>query len=214
MLIPLIGLLAAGTGFSQKPKTIELYLGLSQGIAMSSVGFNPNEKTHLLPGYYGGLNIVYKSQPIVGVKLEVNYVQKGWESVLDSSQSYSRTLNYIEIPFTTHIMLSKRNSRFLIDIGPYVGYLRSESEKINISGAVRDYFGHQLDRKLDFGYCLAFTYQYKTPLGRFGIEARYSNSLTNLFIPSDEFIYYSTKNQVLSARIAYTVNIISRQTKN
>jgi len=195
-------------GYGQHNKTVELYLGVSQGMSFSRMDFDPNERMLLLPGYYGGLFIIYKSQPVVGVKLEFNIVQKGWESALDSSQQYSRTLNYIEVPFTTHIMLGKKKSRFYIDFGPYAGYLNKESEKMTIHTTEKDYLNHPIDRKFDFGYCLAAAYQYTILGGKAGFELRYSNSLTNSFVPSAEFEYYSSRNQLFSVRFVYTVKIL------
>jgi len=158
-------------------------------------------------GYTGGIMFVYTSEPGIGIRLEFNFIQKGWKINPDSTEKYLRRLNYFEIPFMTHIIIGKSKSRLLIDLGPYGSYLNSEEEKTNITGDSLDYVGYLVNRKFDFGYCLGIGYEYRTKIGYFGIEARYYNSLSNIFIPSAEIQYFSSRNQVLSFGIKYSVRI-------
>ncbi len=169
--------------------------------------FKDNRKLSLYPGYTGGIMFIYTSDPHVGIRLEFNYIQKGWKIVPDSTERYSRRLSYFEVPFMTHIIIGKSKSRLLIDLGPYGSYLNFEEEKSNIPVDSLEYAGYQSDRKFDFGYCLGVGYEYVTRIGHFGIEARYYNSLTNIFIPSSEIKYFSSRHQVLSIGLKYSVSI-------
>ena len=169
--------------------------------------FGIKTKQAFYQGCTGGLMFVYTSGPGIGIRLDFNYIQKGWKIDPDSSEKYSRRLNYFEVPFMTHIIIGKSKSRLIIDLGPYGSYLGSENEKTNITNDSLDYVGYPSNRDFDFGYCAGIGYEYSTKIGYFGIEARYYNSLTNIFIPSSEIQYFSSRNQVLTIGIKYTVRI-------
>ncbi len=169
--------------------------------------FGVKRKQALYPGYAGGIMFVYTSGPGIGVRLELNYIQKGWKIEPDSTENYSRRLDYFEVPFMTHIVIGKSKSKLLIDLGPYGAYLNSEQEKTNITNDSLGFAGYPSDRKIDFGYCLGIGFEYSTKIGSFGIEARYYNSLTNIFIPSTEIQYFSSRNQVLTIGMKYSIRI-------
>ena len=170
--------------------------------------FGVTVKQEINPGYCGGFFFTYLSGPKVGVKLEFNYADKGWKIAPDSTETYSRKLKYYEIPFLTHIIIGKKQSRLIIDLGPYVSYLNSEGENTNIIDTIPEYIGYQANKKFEFGYCVGAGYQYSTKYGNFGIDVRYYNSLTNIFTPSSEIHYFASRNQVLSLNIKYSIQIL------
>ncbi len=151
---------------------------------------------------------VYASEPLVGIMLEFNYIQKGWKILPDSSERYSRRISYYELPFMTHIVIGKSKSKLIINLGPYASYLNTEDEKTNISNDSLKFVGYPADRKFDFGYCLGIGYEYRTKVGIFGIETRYYNSLTNIFIRSTEIPYFASRNQTLTIGVKYSIRII------
>ena len=199
----------AGYCFCQIKGNSEGFIGTTHGISFSQMDFGKGKriKQALNPGYSGGIIFVYTSEPGVGIRLELNYIQKGWKILPDSSERYSRRLNYFEVPFMTHIIIGKSKSKLLINLGPYGSYLNTEEERTNITNDSLDFVGYPANRKFDFGYCLGVGYEYRTRIGYFGIEARYYNSLTNIFIPSSEIQYFSSRNQVLTIGIKYSVRI-------
>ena len=192
---------------AQKKGTSEFYIGTSHGLSLSMLNFGvkTNELVHV--GYNGGIFLTYLSNRTVGVQLEFNYAQKGWKINPDSTENYNRDLNYYEFPFTTHIIIGKKKSKFVIDLGPYGSYLKSEIEKTNMADSVADYVGYRVSRNFEFGYCLGIGYQYITKFGNFGLDARYYNSLTNIFIPSADLRYFSSRNQVLCINVKYSLRL-------
>lgn len=184
-----------------------VFIGVTQGMSFSQLDFGVKINQSLHSGYNGGFLFTYLSGPRIGIQLEFNYAQKGWKIMPDSTEHYSRKLNYIEIPFLTHIIVGKKKSKLIIDLGPYGSFLRSESEKTNMADTTFEYIGYNVNRNFDFGYCLGAGYQYSTKIGDFGIDARYYNSLTNIFIPSSEIHYFSSRNQVLCISIKYCIKI-------
>jgi hypothetical protein len=197
----------SGYGYCQNKSNPAGYVGVTQATTFSRIDFGKKTKQDLFPGYAGGIMFVYTSGPGIGIRLDFNYIQKGWKIHPDSTEKYSRRLRYFEVPFMTHIIIGKSKSKLIIDLGPYGSYLNSEEEKTNIKDDSLDYVGFHTNRKFDFGYCLGAGYEYGTKIGYFSIEARYYNSLTNIFMPSSEFQYFSSRNQVLSIGIRYTVRI-------
>lgn len=60
-----------------------------------------------------GVTMRYMSEKyfkmMCGVQMEINYSQRGWDEKIedDSGNSYSRTMNYLEIPFMAHLAFGK-----------------------------------------------------------------------------------------------------------
>jgi hypothetical protein len=201
--------IVSGYCFCQTKGNSEGFIGTIHGISFSQIDFGKGKRIRqaLYPGYSGGIMFVYNSEPGVGINLELNYIQKGWKIVPDSSEKYSRRLNYFEVPFMTHIIIGKSRSKLIINLGPYCSYLSKETENTNINKDSLDYAGYPADRNFDFGYCLGVGYEYVNKIGHFGIEARYYNSLTNIFISSSEMRYNASRNQVLTINLKYSVQI-------
>ncbi len=193
--------------YSQKNGPSEFYFGTTQGMSLSMLNFGVKVNQSFHTGYNGGIFFTYLSGPKIGVQLEFNYAQKGWKINPDSTESYSRDLNYYEIPFLTHIVIGKKKSKLIIDLGPYGSFLKSEKEKTNITDSIPEYNGYKVNKKFEFGYCFGVGYQYATRFGNFGFDARYYNSLTNIFIPSAEIHYFSSRNQVLCINIKYSIKL-------
>ena len=92
---------------------------------MSSVSFNPKIKLNTLNTMSMGVTMRYMSEKyfkmMCGVQMEINYSQRGWDEKIedDSGNSYSRTMNYLEIPFMAHLAFGKdRGLQFFIHAGP------------------------------------------------------------------------------------------------
>ncbi len=99
---------------SEKP---EIYFGTTQGISASMINFSPSVNQGMLLGYNGGLIFRHITEKNVGLQVELNFFQHGWK---ETDSIYSRRLNYIELPFMTHIYFGNK-SRFFFNIGPNYG---------------------------------------------------------------------------------------------
>lgn len=107
----------------------DFYSGITGGLNASNMIFAPTitQKTHW--GYDAG--IIFRADVIsfAGLWLEVDYSSRGWTEKNEDHPDlkYSRTLNYINIPFMTHFRIGKKALKFTIDVGPHFGYFISES---------------------------------------------------------------------------------------
>ena len=113
-------------------------VGVNGGINLNSVSFSPSIKQKNLMGINGGVTARYISEKyfsmICGAQIELNFSQHGWDEYYEDypTLSYTRTMNYVEIPFLAHLAFGKdRGLQFFIHAGPQIGFLLGDSEKID-----------------------------------------------------------------------------------
>lgn len=198
-------------------------IGANAGAVLSSVGFDPDvsQKQHL--GFTGGFSWRYTSEKyfstICSIAGEVNFASIGWkEDILDlndnpvinangNQESYSRTLNYVQIPVFAHLAWGKENQgfNFFIQAGPQIGFLISEKTDKNYdtpnldagtgrSNTIVEQEGKEVEHKFDYGIAAGAGLEYANRhMGRFLIEARYYYGLGNIY-GSSKRDYFSKSN--------------------
>lgn len=108
-----------------------VYIGTHGGVDFSRVSFTPSVTQSFVVGGNAGLNFRYIEENHFGFIVEVNWLQRGWkEDFEDLPYEYSRTTNYIQVPFLAHIYFGRRG-RFFINAGPSVSFFVGESTKSN-----------------------------------------------------------------------------------
>lgn len=189
-------------------KPVALF-GIRQGVNFSFVDFSPTVNYNLLPGYNGGLVFKYTNEKFFALQIELNYSQKGWEENLDTiSNSYSRRLDYIELPFMTHIYLGNRNLKYFLNLGTSVAYLISEKESVKIGNElyVREYYTKTIENKFDFNIVGELGLTYNSNFGVFQFGARYYYTLTDIFEYTSESVYDLSRNQVINLSLTYFIS--------
>ena len=199
----------------------ELYLGAGGGSLFSKVDFVPGVPTRSKQGVYGGISAKYISEKNLGIVLEVNYAQRGWEEKFDESSdfSYSRTLNYVEIPFMTHIYVGGR-TRFILNLGPQISMLIGDNQKMSQAlvddlDARREedpeapigmqYEGVYKLKKIDYGLLGGIGMEIKTGIGDFDLEGRYYFGLGDIFTSrrSDDAYFSRSASRVFWVKLTY-----------
>ncbi|MEE4196139.1 MAG: porin family protein [Bacteroidales bacterium] len=181
-------------------------LGIKQGINYSSVYFSPAITQGIKLGYQGGFVFKYCNEKSLALQVELNFSQKGWVEDLDTvSNSYQRNLDYIELPFLTHIYFGKQKVKFFVNLGPSVGYLIRDNIKSEINNEffVRDYYEQEIDNKFDFNVLGELGLILNTGIGEFQAGFRYAFTLTNFFKYTSESIFENSQNQVISFSVTY-----------
>ena len=194
-----------------------LSLGFNGGYIMSNVGFDPSVSQNNHGGITGGLSFRYTCEKyfntICSVYAEVNYASLGWkEKIVDikdaavidpetkKQQQYSRTVNYIQIPFLAHLAWGKeeKGMQFFVNAGPQIGLYLSESTKSNFnvsneitrikagtsqrSNTIWAQDTMSVENKLDYGIAAGVGMEYVTShAGRFLLESRYYYGMGNIF---------------------------------
>ena len=205
---------ALGNSLAQDGKfKRELDVGASFGMNFSSVSFSPKVDQKMLQAYNGGLILRWITEKHLGLQAEVNFTQQGWEEEFEEQPQYqySRTINFIEIPFLTHIYFGSDRFRFFVNLGPKIGYALGESTSSNLDGAEPNKNNEQhnlkVQKKFDWGLCGGPGIELRTGIGHFILEGRYYYALGDLMnsTKSDPFAKSSIQN--ISAKVAYLFRV-------
>ncbi len=188
----------------------ETNIGVKLGGNISRAGFDPVISQRLYYGFTGGLVFKHISEENLGIQIELNYMQAGWEENLDSTNSYERRLNYIQLPFMTHLIIGKRKTKFILHFGPYLSYLINESAKINIinESEEKEYYKVKVTNRVEFGLCLGLGFDHYTSIGIFQFECRYNFGLSNIFKNSTETPFTYSRNTTLELTALYSIDYV------
>ncbi len=180
--------------------------GIKQGINYSSVLFSPGIKQGIKLGYNGGFLFKYKNESFFALQVELNYSEKGWLEEFDTiPNAYQRNLNYIELPFMTHVYFGKRALQFYVNLGSSVGYLVDEKEikEINNELYAREYYEAVIENKFDFNVLAELGITLDTKIGEFQAGFRYAMTLTDIFKYTSDSFFEESQNQVISFSLGY-----------
>jgi len=186
----------------------ETNIGIKIGGITSRVVFDPSIAQNIDFNIIGGFVFRHISEKSLGIQVELNYLQAGWNESLDSANTYQRQLNYIQLPIMTHINLGTGKTRIIVNIGSYLSFLISEKEKINIidEEEEKDYYRSKIKNKVQFGFCMGLGVSRHTTLGIFHVESRVNFSLSNIFEDTPETPFNSSRNQIAELALYYLID--------
>jgi len=205
----------------------ELDIGFNGGLNLNTVSFTPSIKQNMQKGFVGGFTARYICEKyfamICSIQTEVNFSQRGWNEKIDatvSKDTYSRTMNYIEVPFMAHLAFGKEDKGFqgFINIGPQVAYLISEqehkswSDDTDISTLTRtngvNYQYIPAQNKFDYGLVGGGGIEIKNKAGNFLLEGRYYFGLSDFFtLGQGSREFQRSANTTISVRLSYLIRI-------
>lgn len=202
----------------------QLYLGLGGGGASVKMDFVPHLPQELKIGYQGGVAAKYISEKNLGLIVELNYSQRGWaeeyeidpDSELDLDYSYSRNLNYLEIPFLTHLYFGKR-FRFIFNLGPQISLLLNDKQIIGETLADNEsllansvqYSPITEMRRFDYGLLGGVGVELNLGIGTFDLEGRYYFGLGDLFENrrSENAFFARSAHRIIEAKLTYYIKV-------
>ncbi len=181
----------------------EIYIGTSHGVIGSMVMFKPAVSQSYLLGYNGGFVFRYISEKNVGMQAELNYSQRGWSE----NSNYERQLNYIELPFLTHLYFGNK-TRFFFNIGPKISYLISEKVLVNNTvNSTQTQHITAVENPFDYGLCAGLGLMFKIKKNVLQLDTRANYSLTDVF-SNRKVDYFDTSNNVnLSVNLAWMLQL-------
>lgn len=113
-------------------------VGAKGGVSISRTFFNPNVPQGMKIGGVAGFTFRYIEEKYFGLVAELNFEQRGWtENFEDAPYSYSRTINYLQLPVLAHIYFGNEKARFFVNLGPEIGLFIGESTSANFD--IHDY---------------------------------------------------------------------------
>jgi hypothetical protein len=162
----------------------------------------------------GGISTRYISENHFGFQIDLNYFESGWKEQEQSSAgtseafSYTRNLNFIEVPFLMHMYTTAQSTRFFVNIGPKFSYLLSENEKLmdnNPTSTTYTYLEHGklVERPFQYGLLGGVGLEVHLKRSVLGIEGRYCYSLSNLFNDAVDDDFNTSNLQAVSLNLYY-----------
>lgn len=201
-------------------------IGVHGGYNMTFVDFasdSANNERGINTQFYG-IIINFLNIQHLGIQLEINMSQRGWQEGHDSILYYKRKMEYLEIPLLTHIALGKRVLRYTFDLGPYIAFHRnftedfesqtSNSNNILIPDEHKDLYGKEIDNKFDYGFMIGTGFGINTVLGQFLVHVRYCQGLSHIMDQFPDTKYYGSQMKSYYAGISYTYNIALTKNKH
>ncbi len=209
------------TANSQNTFKKELSVGGSFGMGVSSVSFTPRVQTNQLLGVHLGFTGRWITEKNLGLILELNFAQEGWDEKFDMQTNeagelvdhqYTRRINYIDIPFLTHIYFGGKRLRFFINLGPKIGYAISENTTENVgdlmpppnnseANTAQRYI--KVQHKFAWGICGGPGIELRTGIGNFLLEGRYYYGLGDIFNSRKGDAFSKSSSQVILGKLTY-----------
>lgn len=211
-IILLMAFLVVSNGKAQSKFKPELAVGASFGTNFSSVSFSPKVKQDMLMGFNAGATLRWNTEANLGLQAELNFSQQGWQEKYESQPQYEykRTINYLELPFLTHIYFGSKRIKFFINLGPQIGYALGETTSSNLDDNTQgeensDTFQHDkpIDKKFEWGLCGGPGLELRTGIGYFLLEGRYFYSLGDIYNSRKEDHFSRSASQTISVRLSY-----------
>lgn len=204
-----------------------LALGFNGGINLNSVSFSPTVKQKNLMGITGGVTARYISERyfkmICGAQIEINYSQHGWDEYYQDypNVGYTRTMNYVEIPFLAHLAFGKeqRGMQFFIHAGPQIGFFLGDSYTMegnwdelaqNNGNIIIEQHDKPVDNKFDYGIAGGAGIELRTKAGNFIVEGRYYYALSDFYASAKKDYFARSAHGVITAKITYLFDLINK----
>ncbi|MBM6992910.1 MAG: PorT family protein [Prevotella sp.] len=214
-----------------------LSVGVNGGYNMTTIRFTPKVVQSSLGGISAGLSMRYTVEKyfstIASVAAEVNFSQMGWkENIRDVddqpvinattgvAEEYSRTINYVQIPFFAHLAWGReeRGVNFFVNAGPQFGIYLGESTKTNFDWSQRNMTDRAntivaqdtmaVENKFDYGIAAGAGIEYSHPkLGHFLIEGRYYYGLGNIYGDSKRDYFGSSNFGTITVKLTWLMDV-------
>lgn len=190
-------------------------IGAHGGVDLSRVLFTPSVRQTFQPGFNAGVNVRYTEENHFALVIEANYMQVGWKEDFEKTRfSYSRNIDYIQIPFLAQIYFGKRG-KFFINLGPSVSFKVGSSIKSNFDynnvGQIQDFpihtsqqYSYPVKAKVDYGILGGMGGEFSiNPKNSIYLEARYYFGLANV-LPAGRTDHFRGSNPMcLSVSVGY-----------
>ena len=197
----------------------QFYLGVNGGAMMPTIDFLPKVMQKSELGVVGGLSARYITEKNLGLLVELNYAQRGWNEDHEDfpDRSYRRTLNYIELPFMTHVYFGKK-VKFVVNAGPQIAYLLNSSA--TMSDEMSDYIDrlHQSTnpnaaaqyrddfKRFDYGIIGGAGVGMNMGSGDLFLEGRYYFGLGDIFESrksKENFYFNRSAHRIIEVKLSY-----------
>jgi hypothetical protein len=196
-----------------------LAVGFNGGVNFNNITTIPRIKQSTMKDFNGGITIRYISEKymalICGIQAEVNYTKRGWKELIEdeSGDTYSRNMNYVEVPILTHWGFGKeKRVMVFLNLGPQVAYLLNEKENMSDPWhpgyrPVNEQYGKTVDKKFDYGITGGGGLEVRTKIGNFLIEGRYYYALSDFYNITKKDFFNRAAHTTIVGKITYLFDV-------
>ena len=223
ILLIIAGILILSTAskcYSQTHYAANIAIGVKGGADMSRVFFNPSVDQVFKPGAIAGVSFRYIEESHFGIIAELNFVQRGWkESFEDTQFTYSRTMDYLQLPILAHIYFGRRG-RFFFNLGPEFGVRLSDKVKSNFdyasTSSIADFpkyhttqqYIEPVKQRVDYGITAGLGGEFSiTRRQAINLEVRFNYALGNIFGASKKDYFNASNSMCLQFTMGYLFRV-------
>jgi len=204
LIISLLLVISASLSAQVRLDKPEMYIGASMGVTESMVLFKPAITQGFLMGFNGGIVFRYIAEKNVGMQAELNFSQRGWK---EASGLYTRQLNYVELPFMTHIYIGTKN-RVFFNLGPKISYLLSERVLVNSTVNSTDIQQiTSVQHTFDYGLCTGLGILFNIKGKILQLDTRANFGLSDVFANTKKDYFETSNNVDLSLNLAWLFQV-------
>ncbi len=203
----------------------DLAVGISGGVTINKVSFNPTIKQNWDTGTTFGLTIRYTCENYFGmscaVQAEVNYAQLGWKELIETStDTYERTVNYVQVPFLARLGYGReyRGVMGYLVLGPQIAFCVGDKAKrggewsdatlaLRPNGVTEQY-SLPIQKSFEYGLTGGLGMEVSSKIGRFLIEGRYYFALSDMFRNGKTDYFSRSANGTIIAKVSYLFDVI------
>lgn len=196
----LVGVLALLSSVAVSAQFPEYAVGVRAGTQFSMAMFEPAVSQSMPVSAHVGAQFRMVSEKYFGIIVELNYSQRGFANKQDGVMLHRR-LDYIEIPFMSHITFGRKLFRYFIDLGPSISYMVADVPAK--SGGSASQHVLPIKNRFDYGIVGGMGFEFNTKYGIYTIDARYSFGLGNLFGSKASDYFKTSSNQNITVSLAY-----------
>jgi hypothetical protein len=217
-------------------------LGVNGGYVLGNIGFTPKVTQQMHKGFTGGLSFRYVCEKyfstVCSIYAECNYTCLGWSerllmvdenpvinSVTGIAETYSRDINYLQIPIFAHLAWGRETKgfQFFFQAGPQFGIMLSEKTRCNYALASRNLADRAnqtceqesmpVENKFDYGIAAGLGIEYSAgSIGHFLLEGRYYYGLGNIYGDSKKDWFAKSNINSIVVKLSWLFDIA--RTKN
>lgn len=202
-IITLFLLSINGALAQNKQFNTETFVGFNGGMTGSMVMFKPVVEQDYLIGYHGGLVFRHNSENHFGVQAELNYVQKGWQ---ETNKSYSKRLDYIELPFMTHVYFGNKTQVYM-NIGPKIGYMIHEQTLLDSDPTITPEQQKSIENSFDYGFAGGLGLLFNIKKQVYQLDTRANFSVSNLFSNEKKDYFDNSNNLNIGISLAWLYQV-------
>ncbi|MCI5057965.1 MAG: PorT family protein [Flavobacteriales bacterium] len=186
------------------------WFGTQHGMMVANVNFNPLIDYSTISSYSGGLNILYMNEKNIGIGLEANFVQGGW----DEGGLYEKRFSMFQLPLYTQFQIGKKNFKVLIQAGPNLSFLLNESSNQISDTLSYNYYFTSIENNFFTGITggLGFRYVLKENQS-ISIEGRFNQGLTGIFDQNGNTEFVLSQPQFFGGYIKYQRKLFKSKPK-